>query len=164
MELAQERDSDGKSAAFGSAGAQAAVARQEMAIEVDRAPGGALGGAQRGKNFGCTLTLMNSAGMARVDVDTVDAESGATLDASAECEWVQAHRALSRLARQRARADAEEGRWLLEARRSAAHLHMGFGSFAEYVERCFGYCARLSMTAVQLTLRPTYLPSLCRTS
>jgi hypothetical protein len=48
--------------------------------------------------------------------------------------WVVAHRELSRLAKVRAAAEAEEGRWLLEALRSAAHLHLGFGSFSEYAE------------------------------
>jgi hypothetical protein len=52
---------------------------------------------------------------------------------------VTAHKALSRLARQRAAADAEEGRWLLRTWRASAHLHMGFGSFGEYVERLFGH-------------------------
>ena len=50
-----------------------------------------------------------------------------------EIEWVVAHEALSRLAKERAAAEAEEGRWLLAALRSAAHVHMGFGSFGEYV-------------------------------
>lgn len=48
-------------------------------------------------------------------------------------DWVQAHAALSRLAQERAALDAEEGRWLLCAWRSAAHLHLGYGSFAQYV-------------------------------
>ncbi|HKO92261.1 MAG TPA: HNH endonuclease [Polyangiaceae bacterium] len=56
--------------------------------------------------------------------------------------WILAHRALSRLAKERAAADAEEGRWLLAALRSATHLHLGFGSFSEYVERSFGYKPR----------------------
>jgi hypothetical protein len=46
------------------------------------------------------------------------------------------------LAKQRARADAEEGRWLLTALRSSAHVHLGFGGFAEYVERLLGYKPR----------------------
>jgi hypothetical protein len=54
-------------------------------------------------------------------------------------DWMRAHAALSRLAKARALADAEEGRWLLAARRAAAHVHLGFGSFAEYIERLFGY-------------------------
>ena len=59
-----------------------------------------------------------------------------------QTDWVRAHEALSRLARERAAADAEEGRWLLAALRAATHLHLGFGSFAEYVERLFGYKPR----------------------
>jgi hypothetical protein len=45
--------------------------------------------------------------------------------------WFSAHEALSRLAQERAAADAEEGRCLLAALRSAAHAHLGFGSFGE---------------------------------
>ena len=56
--------------------------------------------------------------------------------------WMLAHQALSRLAQERAVADAEEGRWLLAALRSAVHVHLGFGSFGEYVERSFGYKPR----------------------
>jgi hypothetical protein len=65
--------------------------------------------------------------------------SASELSASSECDWAQAHAALSRLSRQRAALDVEEGRWLLRAWRSAAHAHLGYGSFAQYVERLFGY-------------------------
>jgi hypothetical protein len=61
---------------------------------------------------------------------------------SEQAEWLRAHEALSRLAKERARADAEEGRWLLAALRSATHVHLGFGSFAEYIERTLGYKPR----------------------
>ena len=47
--------------------------------------------------------------------------------------WQVAHETLSRLARERAAADAEEGRWLLAAQRSAVHVHLGYGAFSEYV-------------------------------
>src|SRR5688572_4610219 len=57
-------------------------------------------------------------------------------------EWMRAHEALSRLAQERATADAHEGRWLLCALRAAAHAHLGHGSFAEYIERLFGYRPR----------------------
>ena len=53
-------------------------------------------------------------------------------------DWMRAHTALTRLARERGAADAEEGRWLLLAWRSGAHVFLGFGSFAEYVERLLG--------------------------
>ena len=57
-----------------------------------------------------------------------------------ECaEWMVAHEALSRLAKARAQAEFEEGKWLLCALHAATHVRLGFGSFAEYVERLFGY-------------------------
>src|SRR6266478_5334891 len=57
-------------------------------------------------------------------------------------EWRRAHEELSRLARSRARLDWQEGRSLLDALRTGAHLHLGFGSFGEYIERLFGYTRR----------------------
>ena len=60
-------------------------------------------------------------------------------------EWRVAHETLSRLARERAAADAVEGQWLLRARRARraeAHVHLGFGSFVSYVEQLFGYTPR----------------------
>ena len=65
--------------------------------------------------------------------------SRAATVASEHITWRVAHEALSRLARERAAADAEEGRWLLAAQRSAAHVHLGFSCFSEYIERLFGY-------------------------
>src|SRR5438477_4216204 len=64
--------------------------------------------------------------------------ANASFGANEQTDWVRAHEALSRLARERAAADAEEGRWLLAAVRSAAHVHLGYGRFGEYVERLFG--------------------------
>src|SRR5438876_11638389 len=55
---------------------------------------------------------------------------------------VRAHEELSRFARTRARLDWEEGELLLRALRVDAHLCLGFGSFAEYIERLFGYKPR----------------------
>jgi hypothetical protein len=80
----------------------------------------------------------------------------------AECAWLRAHEALSRLARQRAAADAEEGRWLLAARRSAAHVHLGFGSFSEYIERLFGYGPRSTQEKLRVAEALEALPSLTR--
>jgi hypothetical protein len=77
-------------------------------------------------------------------------------------DWVRAHEALSRLARQRAFADAEEGRWLLAARRSAAHVHLGFGAFGEYVERLFGYGRRLTQEKLRVAEALEDLPALAR--
>jgi RuvA, C-terminal domain len=59
-----------------------------------------------------------------------------------EFDWQQAHHELSRLAKTRAHLDWEEGTWLVRALRAGVHQHLGFGSFAEYIERLFGYGPR----------------------
>src|SRR5690348_6319327 len=79
-----------------------------------------------------------------------------------ESAWVQAHAALSRLARERAAADAEEGRCLLAALRSAAHVHLGFGSFGEYVERLFGYRPRSTQEKLRVAEALEDLPAICQ--
>ncbi len=79
-----------------------------------------------------------------------------------EIEWVQAHEALSRLAKERAATDAEEGRWLLAALRSAAHVHMGFGSFGEYIERLFGYKLRSTQEKLRVAEALEALPAMAR--
>jgi hypothetical protein len=79
-----------------------------------------------------------------------------------ECEWVQAHATLTRLARERAAADAEEGRWLVRAFRAAVHAHLGHGSFAEYVERVFGYKPRTTQEKLRVAEALESLPELAR--
>src|SRR5260221_13889945 len=59
-----------------------------------------------------------------------------------EFDWRQAHGELSRLAKTRAHLDWEEGTWLVRALRAGVHQHLGFGSFAAYIERLFGYGPR----------------------
>lgn len=81
---------------------------------------------------------------------------------SASSAWIRAHEALSRLAKQQAFADAEEGRWLLAALRSAAHVHLGFGSFGEYVERLFGYGRRCTQEKLRVAQALENLPMLAR--
>src|SRR3954465_7131773 len=76
--------------------------------------------------------------------------------------WVVAHEALSRLARERAAADAEEGRWLLAALRSAAHVHLGFGSFSEYAERLLGYKPRSTQERLRVAEALEQLPAMAR--
>jgi hypothetical protein len=82
----------------------------------------------------------------------------AALEASERCDWVEAHAALSRLAQQRATLDAEEGRWLLCALRSAAHAHLGFGSFAQYIEQLFGYRPRTTQEKLRVAEALEVLP------
>jgi hypothetical protein len=75
---------------------------------------------------------------------------------------MRAHEALSRLARQRAAADAEEGRWLLRALRSAAHVHLGHASFSQYIERIFGYSPRSTQEKLRVAEALEQLPRLAR--
>jgi 5-methylcytosine-specific restriction endonuclease McrA len=74
--------------------------------------------------------------------------------------WETAHVALSQLAKQTAAGDAEEGRWLLAAFRAATHLHLGFGSFHEYIERLFGYKARTTQEKLRVAAALESLPAL----
>src|SRR5688572_6112158 len=76
--------------------------------------------------------------------------------------WGRAHEALSRLAKARAVADAEEGRWLLAALRSAAHVHLGFATFGEYIERLFGYGRRCTQEKLRVAEALEALPVLAR--
>jgi Holliday junction resolvase RuvA-like protein/HNH endonuclease len=75
-----------------------------------------------------------------------------------ERDWVRAHAALTRLARERAAADAEEGRWLLVAWRAGAHVHLGHGSFVEYVERLLGYSPRATREKLRVAEALEHLP------
>jgi hypothetical protein len=74
--------------------------------------------------------------------------------------WMQAHQALSRLARQHAALDAEEGRCLLAAYRAATHVHLGFASFSEYVERMFGYSPRSTQEKLRVAEALQRLPAI----
>jgi hypothetical protein len=64
--------------------------------------------------------------------------------------WRGAHEALLRLAKTRAGLDFEEGRWLLAALRAGTHLRLGYGSFAEYAERLFGYGPRVTQEKLRV--------------
>jgi hypothetical protein len=101
---------------------------------------------------------------ARVKINGGDGRDGA-MDSDAakgECAWQRAHHCLTRLARQHAALDAEEGRWLLAAFRAATHVHLGFASFAEYVERLFGYSRRSTQEKLRVAEALLQLPALSR--
>jgi hypothetical protein len=91
--------------------------------------------------------------------NSADSVGAGELD-SEQTEWLRAHEALSRLAKERARADAEEGRWLLAALRSATHVHLGFGSFAEYIERTAGDKPRSTQEKLRVAEALEQLPLL----
>src|SRR6267142_3169887 len=75
-------------------------------------------------------------------------------------DWQSAHEQLSRIAKERARLDCEEGRSLLRALRANVHLHLGFASFAEYIERLFGYSPRWTEERIRVAESLETLPDL----
>jgi hypothetical protein len=76
--------------------------------------------------------------------------------------WQRAHEELVRLAEKRAGLDFEEGRWLLRAFRSGAHVRLGYGSFNEYTERLFGYGPRLTQEKLRVAEALEELPETAR--
>src|SRR5690349_25105337 len=77
-------------------------------------------------------------------------------------DWHRAHDSLSHWARSRARLDWEEGRLLLDALRSNAHLHLGFGSFGEYIERMLGHTRRATEERLRVAEALERLPGLTK--
>src|SRR6476660_3361289 len=77
-----------------------------------------------------------------------------------DLDWQHVHHELSRIAKSRARLDFEEGTWLLRAQRGAVHLRLGYASFAEYVERLFGYRPRWTEERVRVAEALDHLPVL----
>src|SRR5690348_5192757 len=76
--------------------------------------------------------------------------------------WQRAHEELVRLAATRAGLDYEEGRWLLRALRTGAHVRLGYGSFREYTARLFGYSPRLTQEKIRVAEALEDLPELSR--
>ncbi len=91
---------------------------------------------------------------------SVDAVEFGAPTALAHVDWRDADRALRRLARQRARLDADEARWLLIARRAQVHVELGLGSFLEYVERVLGYRPRTALERLRVAEALAQLPAL----
>src|SRR5690606_32788032 len=83
-------------------------------------------------------------------------------------DWVSAHEELERLAKERAELDGREGLALLRAFRANVHRHLGYASFAQYVEALFGYNFRTTdaklRTAMALEELPRLRAALCEGS
>src|SRR5260221_13873329 len=75
-------------------------------------------------------------------------------------DWQRAHEELSELAKTRARLDWQEGMALLHALRSGVHVMLGFGTFAEYVERLLGYRPRWTSERLRVAEALELLPEL----
>lgn len=75
-------------------------------------------------------------------------------------DWKRAHDELIRISRERCDLDWDEGRWLLVARRTGAHVRMGFGSFVEYAERLLGHDPRTTNEKCRVAEALEHLPQL----
>lgn len=73
-------------------------------------------------------------------------------------DWKERHEVLVGLARQRARLEHDEGRALLAALRANVHAHLGFATFAEYVERLLGYDSRQTTEKLRVARALEELP------
>jgi HNH endonuclease len=74
--------------------------------------------------------------------------------------WKKVHAELTRLAGAKGAYDAEEARWLVEARRQRVHEALGFATLLEYLERLFGYGPRLASERLRVAEVLTQLPAL----
>ena len=77
-------------------------------------------------------------------------------------DWERAHVELVRLSRARARLDSDEAHWLVRALRSCTHTRLGYASFAEYIERLFGYSPRWTAEKLRVAEALEELPVLSR--
>jgi hypothetical protein len=73
--------------------------------------------------------------------------------------WKEAHRELTLIAKARLDLDSREWQWLLVAFREAAHVHLGFGSFAEYIENTCGYTPRQTAERLRVARALEDLPT-----
>jgi hypothetical protein len=67
---------------------------------------------------------------------------------------------IGRIAARKGELEVELGRWLLVAERARVHRALGFGSFAEYVERRVGYDARTTREKLRVARALEALPRL----
>lgn len=88
--------------------------------------------------------------------------NGAVRDFGIDTEWVRAHEALIGIARERGELDLREGGALLWALRSGVHVHLGHGSFFEYVGRFLGYGRRTIEDKLRTAEALESLPELSR--
>jgi RuvA, C-terminal domain/HNH endonuclease len=75
-------------------------------------------------------------------------------------EWQSVHRALQRLATQRAGLDAEEARWLREAEACQVWRRVGMVSLLDYMERVLGYTPRVAQERLRVARALGGLPAL----
>ncbi len=74
-------------------------------------------------------------------------------------DWRIVDEKLRRLAGRKGAYDLEEGKWLLAALRAGVHAKVGYGTFAEYVDRLFGYKPRFTGERIRVAEALEDLPA-----
>jgi hypothetical protein len=77
-----------------------------------------------------------------------------------EGDWRAIDQRMRGLAARRAALDVEEARLLLVAKRMEIHRHLGFGSFAEYIERVLGYAPNTGRDRVRVAEELEAMPAI----
>lgn len=75
-------------------------------------------------------------------------------------QWQDVHAALTRIAKSKSATDFEEAAWLLRGLRERVYVHLGYGSYLEYLERIFGYTPRVGMERLRVAHALEELPLL----
>ncbi len=78
---------------------------------------------------------------------------------AAELGWKEVHAALEGVARKRAEADWEEAALILHGLRTRVYVHLGFGSYLEYLERLFGYGPKVAGERLRVAQALVELPA-----
>ena len=75
-------------------------------------------------------------------------------------EWRKIDRRVRLLARRRAALDAEEAAMLVAAKRAEVHVHLGLGSFIEYMERVCGHAPHAARERLRVAEALEELPAM----
>ena len=73
-------------------------------------------------------------------------------------DWREADAALTRIAHDRGKLDAEEAGWLVAAQRTNVHRHVGCATMLEYLERVLGYSPRVALERLRIAEALAELP------
>ncbi len=74
--------------------------------------------------------------------------------------WKDTHEALVRVAKKRAEVDWEEATLLLRGLRERVYVHLGYGSYLEYLERLFGYGPKTAADRLRVAQALEELPAM----
>ncbi len=74
--------------------------------------------------------------------------------------WKDTHEALVRVAKKRAEVDWEEATLVLRGLRERVYVHLGYGSYLEYLERIFGYGPKTAAERLRVAQALEELPAM----